>query len=518
MATYVPAKRATAYITYVSLTDQSDTRLMKSSPTIAAGDFKVSIDGGALANLATLPVVTPGASKMVKISLSSGEMTGDSIAVVCSDAAGAEWCDLVFVLQTAARQIDDLAFPNTSGRGLDVSTDGDVEANLTKIDGVVNASATLNLTKLNVVNSGGDAIVASSTGSNGTGIKASGNGSGEGIIATGGATGNGVEAVGGATSGSGLRVTATAGDSHAIEAIGIGAGHGARIKGGATAAGLKAEGGVTAGDGILAQSPTNGHGIEAIGGSTTGDGLYAQAPASGHGIEAQGFGAGEGISAKGGATGSGIEAIGGATSGDGIKATAQTNAHGINAIGIGTGDGVKAQAGATGNGVEAVGGASSGAGIYARAAGTGSGIAAEGGNVSGAGISALAQTIGSGIDVAGNGGGHGIAVAGQGAGSGVYAQAGATGHGIYASGGVTNGHGISAVAGGGAGNEGINEIVEGTTTLNQSLKIHNATIGAKLSGAATATNTFRDLADTKNRVTATVDPVGNRTAVSYDLT
>jgi hypothetical protein len=41
---------------------------------------------------------------------------------------------------------------------------------------------------------------------------------------------------------------------------------------------------------------------------------------------------------------------------------------------------------------------------------------------------------------------------------------------------------------------------------------------SKLSGAATTTNTFRDAADTKNRITATVDTDGNRTAVTFDST
>ena len=104
MATYQPAKRATAWVGYISLVSQADTKLMKSNPTIAAGDFKVSKDGGALANLTTLPSVTPASSVMVKIDLSATEMTADNVTVVCSDAAGAEWCDLVFNLQPSARR------------------------------------------------------------------------------------------------------------------------------------------------------------------------------------------------------------------------------------------------------------------------------------------------------------------------------------------------------------------------------------------------------------------------------
>ena len=124
MATYQPAKRATAWVGYISLVDQSDTKKMKSNPTIASGDFKVSKDGGALANLTTLPSVTPASSVMVKIDLSATEMTADNVTVVCIDAAGAEWCDFVFNLQPSARQIDDLAYPATSGRSMVVDANG----------------------------------------------------------------------------------------------------------------------------------------------------------------------------------------------------------------------------------------------------------------------------------------------------------------------------------------------------------------------------------------------------------
>ena len=109
MSTYVPPKRATQFIFYVGLVSQADTKVFQSNPTIAAGDFKVSIDGGALANLTTLPTVDPAASKAVKITLSIAEMTGDNIQLICSDASGAEWCDLIVNIQTVSNQVDELA-------------------------------------------------------------------------------------------------------------------------------------------------------------------------------------------------------------------------------------------------------------------------------------------------------------------------------------------------------------------------------------------------------------------------
>jgi hypothetical protein len=127
VATYIPPKRAVALDFWVGLVSQADTKLLQTNPTLAAGDVKVSKDGGALANLTTLPTVTPAAGKLVKVSLSATEMTADNVTVIFSDAAGAEWCDLVVNVQTAARQIDDLTFPNTSGRGMDVDAAGGVE-------------------------------------------------------------------------------------------------------------------------------------------------------------------------------------------------------------------------------------------------------------------------------------------------------------------------------------------------------------------------------------------------------
>src|SRR3990167_7842866 len=108
MTTYVPPKKNTAFVFYVSLPSVASSGVFQDNPTLAAGDAKVSIDGGALSNLATLPVVTPANSKAVKVSLSAAEMNGDNITVVLSDAAGAEWADVIIGLQTTSIQFDDI--------------------------------------------------------------------------------------------------------------------------------------------------------------------------------------------------------------------------------------------------------------------------------------------------------------------------------------------------------------------------------------------------------------------------
>lgn len=86
----------------------------------------VSKDGGAFANLTTLPSANPASGRAIMIDLSATEMTADNVVVQCVDAAGAEWCDLFVNLQTTARQIDDLAYPATTGRSLLVDASGAV--------------------------------------------------------------------------------------------------------------------------------------------------------------------------------------------------------------------------------------------------------------------------------------------------------------------------------------------------------------------------------------------------------
>jgi hypothetical protein len=64
----------------------------------------------------------------------------------------------------------------------------------------------------------------------------------------------------------------------------------------------------------------------------------------------------------------------------------------------------------------------------------------------------------------------------------------------------------------------LDEVVEGTTTLRQSVRLANSVLGGKASGLETTEATYRDLADSKDRIVATVDSDGNRAAVTRDLT
>src|SRR5688572_14337103 len=58
--------------------------------------------------------------------------------------------------------------------------------------------------------------------------------------------------------------------------------------------------------------------------------------------------------------------------------------------------------------------------------------------------------------------------------------------------------------------------VETGLTVRQALRLIAAVLYGKVSGGGTATNTFRDTGDAKNRVVSTVDASGNRTAVVLD--
>ena len=123
-------KQATGFDYAIELVSQADTRLFQNNPTIASGDWKVSKDYGAFANLATLPTVTPSSTRQVKITLSGTEMTADNVGVQGVDAAGAEWCDWYDNFSLGVRNADNLAFPTTSGRSTDTDAAGNVDARL----------------------------------------------------------------------------------------------------------------------------------------------------------------------------------------------------------------------------------------------------------------------------------------------------------------------------------------------------------------------------------------------------
>ena len=90
-----------AFTTTIGLMDYAVPGNLKVSPTLASGDFQVSIDGGSFANLATLPTNDPASSPSVTIALSSSEMNGERITIKCIDQTGTkEWADFMFTIHT----------------------------------------------------------------------------------------------------------------------------------------------------------------------------------------------------------------------------------------------------------------------------------------------------------------------------------------------------------------------------------------------------------------------------------
>jgi hypothetical protein len=83
--------------------DYNNPGLFKSSATLAAGDVKISKDNGALANLTTLPSVSPASSKVIEVALSGTEMTADKVTILFSDqTVPPEWCDYAITILTTA--------------------------------------------------------------------------------------------------------------------------------------------------------------------------------------------------------------------------------------------------------------------------------------------------------------------------------------------------------------------------------------------------------------------------------
>ncbi|NKE69899.1 hypothetical protein [Candidatus Manganitrophus noduliformans] len=89
-------KKNQTFTFIVQLEDSNNPGQFKANPTIAAGDFKVSTDGGARTNLTNLPTVEPAGSIDVKIILSAAEMNGDRVVVEIKDQTSpSEWEPLV---------------------------------------------------------------------------------------------------------------------------------------------------------------------------------------------------------------------------------------------------------------------------------------------------------------------------------------------------------------------------------------------------------------------------------------
>lgn len=127
----VGVKKNEAYTFGMVLIDSADNLSIKTNPTLATGDYKISKDGGAFANLATLPTVSPAAGNQVEVVLSATEMDADNIMIQAIDVAGAEWNDNFFSITTQANSNADIKTDTVS---IETKVDT-IAADVVNIDG-----------------------------------------------------------------------------------------------------------------------------------------------------------------------------------------------------------------------------------------------------------------------------------------------------------------------------------------------------------------------------------------------
>jgi len=102
MANANPPKKNQAWSTRISLEDYSTGELYV-DPPIAAGDFKIDIDGAGLNNFATLPTVSPAGGRAVLITFSASEFNGDIIFLQGIDqTVPKQWKDWSLTINTTA--------------------------------------------------------------------------------------------------------------------------------------------------------------------------------------------------------------------------------------------------------------------------------------------------------------------------------------------------------------------------------------------------------------------------------
>jgi hypothetical protein len=100
MANCNPPKKNQEFILKIALEDYANPGNFKREPTLAAGDFKVDIDGAGFNNITT-PTVDPAAGCVVKCILDAAEMNGDYITFQAIDQTSPkEWSDLIIYIPT----------------------------------------------------------------------------------------------------------------------------------------------------------------------------------------------------------------------------------------------------------------------------------------------------------------------------------------------------------------------------------------------------------------------------------
>jgi len=94
------------YTLEFSLEDQSNAGLWKANPTLAAGDFQISVNGAGFENVDNIPTVAPAAGRRVALVIAAAETTaagaGGLIYIAGVDASGDQWYDISFSVRVHA--------------------------------------------------------------------------------------------------------------------------------------------------------------------------------------------------------------------------------------------------------------------------------------------------------------------------------------------------------------------------------------------------------------------------------
>jgi hypothetical protein len=102
-APYNPPVKGEEFKVRIALSIADGSGAFKANPTIAAGDFKVDLDGAGLTNLLTTPVVNPSGTVLALVSLAAAEMNADVVTIVGIDqTAPKEWLDFVLSIPTTS--------------------------------------------------------------------------------------------------------------------------------------------------------------------------------------------------------------------------------------------------------------------------------------------------------------------------------------------------------------------------------------------------------------------------------
>lgn len=400
-----------------------------------------------------------------------------------------------------------------------------------------------------ISNAAGSALTLSSSGGNGNGLAVQGNGSGDGIHSVAGATGRGIHAQGGATSGAGFNASGVADNANGITANGFGSGAGIKATGGATGPGLYGLGGATSGPGMLAEGQAgNANGLSCVangsGVDLAADNLATSAQAAA--IQATTDKLDDMLVLSSDGWIFTIAALQDAPSGGAVPTAAEIADAVWDEILSG-----HATVGSAGAALAAAGSAGDPwstplPGAY----GAGTAGAIVGNNLNATVSSRAAATdlatVAGYIDTeitdiqsrlpAALVGGRMDASVGAMAANVLTASALATDAVSEIQSGLStlDAAGVRAAVGLASANLDtqldavptaaenaaavMGSTVEGTFDLTESARLWNAALAGKASGLAGTAATFRDLADTKDRIVATVDADGNRTAVTRDVT